>query len=519
MKQKMLGFLLLTCSAAGVLEARTIANKTYFSTRNELQQRGREWAQSARHTRNNQQGGKFGATVDVSLFASRSTNEMGLGQYFGAAIKDNDTDALGTVKVVRDDDPNYEKTNALYANEIDHILGYSAGAAGAPMYGTLTLRPYQERSGAHVRLGWNAEALVPFLKGFRFSVDAPIVRVQNTMAATEADALASTADSTSTPLTYFTGGYAKTTPVGDVQSALTHGKISTKTLSKTAVADVRVSAAYDVVTGADCGLRFKGSLIVPTGSKSDEKYLWEPVVGNNRHLGAAIGFDANSRLWENEAKRMSIWVSGGLEYTYLFTSREKRLFGLWEHQRDSGGWTTINKRAPWRHMALGVKAGSKGGFPLANELARDAYVTPGSHFESVMGLTLCWRAFHFNLGYNVFYKQSEIVTLADAWQDDTFMFANGRDLDSLPSLDYFIQKPGKTNSGLGDAKKVVAHVSPLTCTTPDAETHTLLLSAGYNGELRKHKVNASLGASYELAANSNKALQGWALFGKVGVAF
>lgn len=500
------------------LDARSQANKTYYAARTDLQQRGRAWAQSDPTAQRASATSKWGVDADIGLFATGSTNEYGMGKYFGAAMQPDLSDAKGTVQIVPDNDRAYLKTNALFGRQIDNSFAPlpGGGAPRAPMSGTLTLRPSQNRFGAVIAVGGDLGRVAPKLAGVRLSLEAPIVCVSTNHGATESDVVAASYNGTSTPLSYFTGAYA-TAVTGDTQAALTKNKLSLKSISKTAIADLRFSAEYAITQEVDAGLSVHGSVIIPTGNRSTAEYMFEPVAGNNGHVGLGIGTKGHSLLWEKADKTMSLWFSGAVEYTYLFQAREKRVVGLWEGQRDpafSHTFVAIDKIAPWRHMVLGKKdLGGAGAFPMANVLAQDLYVAPGTHFESILGLTLKWKQFHVNLGYDVFYRQQESLSLVEAWPNDTYVEAAGKTLDGTVLNEYFIQAPGKVT------ENSTLFLYPQAAATPDQETQMLLLSGGYVGKVKSYPVTASLGASYELATNNSKALQGWGLFGKVALAF
>jgi len=548
--------LLSACVVASTLSASTQANKTYFSGRTEMQHRGRLWAVSAHHP-SDTKSGKIGGMFSVVPFAFESTNEGGLAKYFGAG-KDttNGSDINGTVQVVRAD---AGTTNALVGRDIEHVYNYGGtGDTNAPMAGTLNFKPKQDRWGLHFCYEQSLEKLG--VKNVVVSIDAPFVEVKNNLQMSVTDDTVSTAtdpalaSGKNSVSAFFKGDVEKTTTTGGAaknqQAKLAYAKVPGKELKASGLADVRVTLAYDFVKENDCNVRLGASVIIPTGNKPTAVNLFEPIYGNGGHVGAAGNVHGSTLMWENEKHTMSFWLSGCAEYTYLFRSREKRVMGVWDNIETNTTTgvviTTNNKLRPWGHAILGVEAGKAGIFPLANVLAHNLYITPGSHFEGVVGGTFTWKKLFVNVGYNMFYRQQEMVQLANAWANDKYGFVpyfhdasttaagasfNGQsvtdDTVAKHAVGGPIQDVGVTSTKLYTYTassvtydgKVRYNIYPQVAQTPDQGTHTVLASAGISHKLKALHVSAVVGGSYEIPITNNKALQGWSVFGKVSVGF
>lgn len=494
------------------------SNKTHFAARNELQRAGETWAMSAPHKTG--KCTKRGISFGANLFYRESNNKVGLGKHFGVSNKADGSDATNLVQVMLADDAT---TNALVGRDIDHTHVQANDAA--PMKGTLNLLPFQHRVGinlgASVDLGkWSS------VYGWDLSVSVPVVQVINNMGSTVSGSVASVADAdddktaSGTVAEFFAGTY--TQPTGEnVQSALAHARVITGDQKKTGIADVKVSLGYDMVNARDARLHVSGGVIIPTGTRGTGVNMFEPIVGNGRHTGALVGANGGVELWKNSDRGMSLWVSGAAEYTYLFQARETRTAGVFNSS------TSENRVMPWSHAKLGVEIGEKGTFPLANVLTRSMYVTPGSHFDAVAGLTFAWKSFHVNFGYNMFYKQAERVRFADAWTMDKYGRA-AYDYDGTGNAvvgDFkngALQPRSVSNSYLsGAAVATTEHADVIACTNVDQETHAFLLSFGYDGKsfCKKFHMTANVGAGYEFAVDETKALDGFSVNAGLGVSF
>ena len=180
---------------------------------------------------------------------------------------------------------------------------------------------------------------------------------------------------------FFAGTFAQTQDE-NTQDALAYGRVDTKDRVERGLADLKLSLAYDFAAEHDSAVCVHGGVIIPTGNRTKAVDMFEAMYGNNRHVGAFVGGEGAFRVWQNARKRMSLWLSGTAEYTFLFQAREKRIAGLYDSN------AAVSKALPWGHAMLGVEEGSQKVFPLANVFARDMYVTPGSHLDGVFGLTL-----------------------------------------------------------------------------------------------------------------------------------
>jgi hypothetical protein len=507
--------------SSGVVEGK-VANKTYFSARNELQHNGWLWASKAPFK--NEKDGKNGISTDALLFASSSTNKLGLGRHFGASLKSDYSDANATVSI---GDSSLDLPNGLFDRQVDHT--YSVEDTEHAMWGKLQFRPVQKRIGAylgaHADLGTLCNA-----QGWHVSVAMPIVRVSNTLGTTYVTSVASAAGDTksvtaaSTLEHLFDGTYGQ---IGaNSQQQLEYGKIIPGTHVRTAVADIKLSVAYDIARDIDGLVQVRGGVIIPVGTKPKAERLFEAVVGNGRHVGVMAGAHGDMQLWENKEKRMAVWISGDAEYTFLFESREKRIAGIYNADAD------VQATVPFGHMALGVLLNNAGTFPLANVLARDMHVTPGSHFDATMGVSFTWKDFYFNAGYNMFYKKTETVDLADQWPVDRYGMATYEYAANTAATDFTASSLSTAGTdAVGpiavrystathiDEATVKYQVDTLACTDSNQETHAAVLGLGYRGVIKAIPFTASLVGSYEIAGDSSKAIQGWVLGAQLSMKF
>ncbi|MEX0671909.1 MAG: hypothetical protein WD068_00985 [Candidatus Babeliales bacterium] len=115
---------------------------------------------------------------------------------------------------------------------------------------------------------------------------------------------------------------------GDVFEPMHFGKISSKTLTKTGLADLQLELGYDYFLAEDYHLGAKLILKIPTGNTPQAVHLFEPIVGNEGHFEFGIGATAHWVLFTRHNDHRLVWYFEG-DATHLFSSRKQmRLFDL-----------------------------------------------------------------------------------------------------------------------------------------------------------------------------------------------
>lgn len=459
----LLGALLL--AASGTASATLQSGQTFIAHRDELANAGMEWT-IANHLTTKEQCkaerqdkvakadakkkavkkcvNPFGARMSVTGFYGESTNKTDLAYLFGMGT-------TGAIKVTAGNPiilnssylPDLAATatamdTTLYNVEIHHTpnsdgssLAASAGTNGAgdpdtaqdrvPMYGTLNFAPKRQVYGAH--LGWT-QSLDSLLKGLEFTVRAPIVQVRTSMKATTTGAHASSipaedGKSGQGLLDYFGGNLTTdiATYIHVSQKALTQDKIDNTFGTVTGLADVELGVNYKFDCAKMKAVTFGvGALVqIPTGNKPDMNRLFEAVYGNRGHVAAgARGFVHVDAYKKGD---MRIGIDAALNWKYSFKNTEKRTMGIYDITNK-----VMVAASPYR---LVMQNGVTGVQPAANVLTVDHDVTPRNQVDAVAGFCVEYKNFTFDLGYNFYWHQSDVVAMkAGAWTNDKFALAH-----------------------------------------------------------------------------------------------
>lgn len=357
--------------------------------------------------------------------------------------------------------------------------------------GIITINPKQQVFGTRIDYFQFLEH--PFKNTF-LKISIPVAWIQNDL---HFNASEQKADSDGNYLyDFFSGGEIKQlNDTGNKQQALNKLKMGGRR-SAAGVADIDFSLGYRLVERKDKHCYIHVGVTAPTGTRADGEYLFEPVYGNGKHVALGWGIDASVKLWEREHHTGKVIFA--LNHRYLFDGTEKRTIPV---KQDN---------YPYAHYYLtgrkDLTDNSDGIFPAANVLTQDVTVRPGNQIDSIAALSFNFTRFLFDIGYNLFFKEGEHITLKN-WDDDKYAIV----IDS-----YDVTQPIKTDDILINLDK--ENLNPGGAATPSQLTHKIFGGLGYKFNISKFPSNLALGASYEFAT-ANHELEGYAFWGKFIISF
>src|SRR5581483_4712736 len=149
------------------------------------------------------------------------------------------------------------------------------------------------------------------------------------------------------------------------RGSMQFGLIPTKqTLKKSGVADLELKIGHDSCCSESCYVNGYLGVLVPTGNRPKARYIFEPIIGFNRHVGLLFGGEMCYELWCGCDSSL-IWEAA-VDSRYLFSGRERRSFDL--------------KYRPWSRYLLvyATPADAAAGIvsPGINFFTQDFKVTP-----------------------------------------------------------------------------------------------------------------------------------------------
>lgn len=529
---KKIYFLLISILTISSVYSKTYTNKTFLSARPagvNMAMQMCNWLTFATSDPKD----RFGINYQVTPFYEQSTNGSRVGKYFTFDGKKE-----LHVKINSDVHP----YNFNLRSEYDGYISFS---------------PRQIIYGERIDYYTNFRYI---LKGLYFSVSLPIVTVSNNPRFKER-VITTGAQAQEHP-----GPYTVTEAVrgadltSDWSERWEYGKIIGKK-SKTGLADTDVKLGYKIFDKDKFKFSITAALTFPTGNKAEGVYLFEPIVGNGGHWAPGAGLDLIWKFWQNQAKKYDLSFVLAADYRYLLENEQVRAIGL--KNKNWGHFIRMRKLDPFDTNY--VLANS---MPGINVMTREVKVRPGSQFDGIASLALNIKKLNFELGYNLYARQSDRVKLHRDWyQPGYFALDSGSDPFNRPlettadnatdfntvmerayeagtassailnyvkgqifpaSLRYGPRTVGANNYGIssdtiiGEFKApngdyiTTSDIDLSAASSPSAITHKIYGGVSLNFSFKKQPTFLSLGGSYEFAPKNNSFAQ-WAIWGKLGI--
>jgi len=367
-------------------------------------------------------------------FYSHSTNERGLGRYFG--LNKSNVITFG------------QDTTVAGVDFDSDLLIHDPTAGGTPVTGNLELRPDRERFGVHA--DW-LQRLSFISKNLFFNISVPVTHIEHQMNPRVFDESEGKIDTTGDSkglLDYFSGNLEQTQSTR-IQEKLKFAKIA-GSHSKTGVEDVVVSFAYQPTARSRKDYFVRSIHVsIPTGNKPTGEFLFEPILGNAGKWGVGVSIEDKIKLYENDNWLIDVVTNADL--TAFFSNTQKRTIGMRTHDNQVIGWS--------QHYLLGEN-GIKGVKPAANILTRDVDVSSYITFDTGIGFDIHYKKLLFNVGYNFFARSAETVSVK-SWPEDTYgvvtrEYLTTDNFDSGEIVGAFISK-SMLETGCAETPDVLTH--------------------------------------------------------------
>jgi len=329
------------------------------------------------------------------------------------------------------------------------------------------------------------------------------------------------------------------------QKAWNYGKIPSKCCdkTKTRLADIELKLGTQWVHEDACKLEGYFGVLIPTGNKVKACYMFEPIVGHNRHFGIIKGGSACFRVWDDFDEGKSVHFTTDFHGMYLFEKCEKRSFDLkgkpWSRYMEvyadkaqatqaSTLWATDSTR----HAAILLAT------PGINVFTRDLQVKPRISFNCTSAIVFKDedRSFEGEVGYNFYCRQKECVRLDCKWDPEVAFkgrFGQGQ-TSPLGTINdpgnRFIVDTTATNFALKSVQifrelnsydeSIIkeADLDLESAAHPAIFSHTFHVSAGKTWDERDYPLLLSAVASYEFGC-CNAAISRFMIGIKGGISF
>lgn len=305
-------------------------------------------------------------------------------------------------------------------------------------------------------------------------------------------------------------------------------------MKKTGLADIELKVGYEWLNSDCCFFESYAGILFPTGNRPNARYMFEPILGHNRHYGMLFG---TSGIFEFRNCQNDCNFALAIDYNglYLTEGLERRSFDLknnpWSrympvYLNQDQAIYAYNLADPVKKLIYST--------PGINVFTKDMFVTPGLVTTFNTALIYHQRCLEAEIGYNFYARDAETVRLACCWQEgpalkdisrgagwtnpyqtiDNFVLSPvGPDIQPLPP----VQTPTIAMT-YGNNLIREKDIDLQSATHPATITNTFYGSLAWHWDTCRCPIFAGIGGSYEMP-NTNLALERWLVWGKFGMTF
>lgn len=446
----------------------------------------------------------WSGAFQVVGFGGQSTHSKDMAEYFMFCTKSELIVASNNLAELADN-PNARDVNAAHFN----IL---AQTTGDPFKSTFKFRPRHTFYGAGFEYRQYLHCKDACEKYWWFDISFPVLYVRNDMRLTEVVTSGTplNANVNANMVEAFKGakGFFNPSTATVTGTAWTYGKID-GARKKTGVADIEVKLGYDFICDDCCHAEAYIGGLIPTGNRPKAHFVFEPIIGHNKHGGIMWGGSWGWQIWENCDSYLHVEMAANGRY--LFQGKEWRSFDV--------------KGKPWsRYMLVYLDAddaASQAATTGINVFTRKLKVTPRFMHDLNTALVYTWCNFQAEVGYNFWAKTSEKIRLDSAWEVGPAFasLADSGATNGANAINRAITIKENFSACEADYSTLQAiqeqDLDLLSASSPALISHTFYGSVGYRWDDWCYPVFAGFGGSYEFASEHG-AINRWMLWGKVG---
>ncbi|HSW74090.1 MAG TPA: hypothetical protein VLG71_02950 [Candidatus Limnocylindria bacterium] len=324
----------------------------------------------------------------TSYFFPFNKNCLVVGEFGSQAVQNNQADLIANYFGVETANP------MAIAGEYDFSVG--------SYQSIITMKPKQTVIG--VGLAYFQKLTNPDgPKGFWLAINTPIVKVRNNLRFREK---VLNAGSGNTP-----AGYVST--ISDALHGATvfgnkffqYGRVPNceNGLSKTGLADIEVKVGRTNICRECCHVASYVGLVIPTGNRPKGEYIFEPIVGNNKHWEILLGTKYGFKVWDCPERDWRIWCEGIVSSRYIIPNTQRRSVDLIDKQWSRYLWLYPNANAT---SITDITPG-------INLLTLHLKVHPRFNFNKYVSFTFnAHDRYLAEAGYTINIRQAERICLA-----------------------------------------------------------------------------------------------------------
>jgi len=305
-------------------------------------------------------------------------------------------------------------------------------------------------------------------------------------------------------------------------------------MEKTAVADIEAKIGYEWFNTESCFFESYVGALIPTGNCPKATYMFEPVVGHNKHAGVFIGSTSIVEVWHSDCTDSEIdFVTDGYGL-YLFGKCERRPFDLkyrpWSRYMQVYANKAQAEEAEALAQAGNINEALMLHTPGINVFTKDLYVEPRFVAISNFAIFANYKAWQTEVGYNFYARAAECVELNSCWDKEVALKAifpadinHGGYTNPVQTIGTSFATTFPSNQPMTvvnyDQNIITASDLDLeSAAHPAVFTHTVYGALSYRWDDYKYPWFLGIGGSYEYS-DENTGLTRWMGWAKAGVSF
>ncbi|MGC2310822.1 MAG: hypothetical protein WA432_04335 [Candidatus Babeliaceae bacterium] len=348
-----------------------------------------------------------------------------------------------------------------------------------------------------------------------FEVSFPVMRVSNSVGFKETIIGNNTGGGAVNAIGLDNAPRVGTATQAFAQSNWNYGRVIAGTeMKKTGVADVELKLWYNSFLRECCHSSWFLGVIVPTGNRPCAKFVFEPIIGNNKHVGvewgSSIGFDC---IWSCGQHVLSWKLDTASRY--LFRNHQFRSFDLEDKQWGRYMETYANQSDA---LAAAAASNADSGTSGINVFTERVRVTP--RFAGDITTAFLYKYCHFvaEAGFNLFMRQAE--TVRPQCNDEPT--AALKDVSGLGNTTI----ARTIRYEFADEVILPANYAPIpvsehnyeSAAHPAVISHTVYGTIGWDFDDCRIPTVIGVGGSYDFT-HANTALHRWLVWGKIGISY
>jgi hypothetical protein len=278
--------------------------------------------------------------------------------------------------------------------------------------------------------------------------------------------------------------------------------------------DVEVALGYTYIQDECNYISLNARGIFPTSNRPEAIFLFEPCTGNFHHYEVGFGILAGSKLWYcDNNKTLHGFVNANLYH--VCKTKQKRTFDLLDNGPGSR-YLLFKKFDSTGHYAGEIVRGP-------NILTLDINTHNMVHGDAVFMLDYNQRGFNWNIGYNIWGRTRDEITLNQTIPEATYGIAG---LTGTNPLEGRNKTASKTTISGANATADLINVYLTTddidirsAAHPGCFTHGIFTHVGYVWDCFALAPFIGIGTEVEFSGSGNDAFRMWHVWGKLGLSF